>query len=178
MVDLLPGSVADERMVALERVAQTRLASIDLSVLLVALVDHVVPSALPALGWQFGALGPAWSAADEAGKRALLRRSLARRRKRGTAWAVQDALEASGFVAVSIIERPVLLRDGTIRYDGTFQHGYRRAEFWVVVVGSDVSASEVSDLVRAWKRCSAWEHVFFVSAPEELSDVSQYVRGL
>lgn len=173
MASLLPSAVNDERMAALEHVFEMRLEALDLTLLLVNLVDHVHVSALPSLAWQFGALGPSWSLADDEGKRALLRRAVARRRRRGTAWAVLDALSAAGYDDVALIENPTLLRDGSIRRDGTFTRQRHWAWLWVVIAGPG-NREDVLAIVSEWKRCSTHFRSFWVQTPAELMNRSVY----
>lgn len=171
--ELLPSSIADDRMKLLDAVVEDRCSGIELSTLLVYLVEHVTASALPELGMQFGSVGAEWVAADEAGKRALLARVLKRRRLSGTTWAVDDALSGAGYVALEWDERPVILRDGSIRHDGTFQHGYARGEVWLIFA-SGGNVAEVQAIVDRWKRKSIRVHVFWVGDASEYEDQSAY----
>jgi hypothetical protein len=173
MAELLPGSIADERFQRLDRVAAARFAGIDLTQLLVLLIDRVDASALPALGWQFGALDEAWQVASDAEKRELLKRVLARRRVRATPWAVRDALAALGHDSV-IVERPEIRHDGQARHDGTFV--YRSAlpfYFWAVVTGVR-DRDILRNVVNRWKRKSTRGEVYFVSYIGDALDVSAY----
>lgn len=161
MPELLPGSIADDRFRLLERVTETRFAGIDQSKVLVMLVDHVDASALDALAWQFGALDSAWRIANEAEKRELLKRILPRRKRRGTPWAIQDALDVLGHDSV-IREHTHRYHDGTIRRDGTFTYEPKNAfHFWVIALG-DRPRADLQAVVDDWKRLSTRGEVFFV----------------
>jgi hypothetical protein len=173
MAELLPNSIADERFRRLDAVAAARFQGIDQTRLLVYLVDHVEASALPALAWQFDAFGPDWDAANESERRALLKRVLARRRKRGTPWAVEDALRALGHDA-EVVESLPLRRDGSFRYDGTFQHQQTpRFWFWVAVTGNRLREVLLS-VVDKWKRKSTRAAVYFVGDISDAGDPFAY----
>jgi len=163
MNELLPGSIADERFQRLDRVAAARFAGIDLSRALVALIDQVEASALPALGWQFGAIDEAWRVATVPERRELLKRVMARRRKRGTPWAVRDAVEALGHDA-TVRERTseLQVRNGSVPYNGNFFHHSSPWCFWVVVTG--VRGREVLQaVVDRWKRKATRAAVYFIA---------------
>ncbi|MFW6057695.1 MAG: phage tail protein [Persicimonas sp.] len=150
MTSLLPGGIADDRFRELDEVAEERFAALPLSTLLVYLLDHVESSALPALAWQFGALGDTWSAAEsDTERRELLRQAIARRRRRGTPWAIKDALAALGHPALELQEGTKIRRDGSIQRDGF----HDRSGHWAkIAVRFDLPDAEVSDaLMRAVK---------------------------
>jgi phage tail P2-like protein len=166
---ILPASIASESYLRLEQVLEQRFDAIDLTKLLVYLIDHVDASALPALAWQFRALGPAWTAAtSDEERRGLLRRVLARRRHRGTPWAIRDVLEPL-YGPIHIQEDTRIRYDGTIQHNGLFRYGYDAhwARFWVIV--SDAAASSAESIVAAvneWGRASTeLAAVYFVDAP-------------
>lgn len=168
MADLLPGGIRDERFVALQSIAEARFAALDLTRLLVMNVDEVDASALPALAWEFGTFGESWRAAStEAERRALLHRVLARRRRRGTPWAVLDALAAVGHVDACIVEDTTLLYDGSIGYDGLFTYSDGSPfRFWVILNAATVTVSDAAlfGLITQWKRLSArCDAIFFVT---------------
>lgn len=79
----------------------TRLQDLPVEKLLVYLVDAVDAQLLPELGRQFHVTGiEGWHLAntDEA-RRALVKRSIALHRKKGTPWALKEALKTSGIDA-------------------------------------------------------------------------------
>ena len=95
MSDLLlpPPLASDERYQVLGTIA-ARLSDIDITPVLVYLVDTVDASALPLLADQFHILGEGWQfARTEADQRQLLKRAIELHRYKGTRWAVQQALE-------------------------------------------------------------------------------------
>lgn len=91
---LLPPALAsDERFRALGQLA-ARISDIDLSPLLVYLVDTVNASALPTLADQFHILGEGWQfARDDVERRRLIKRSIELHRYKGTRWAIEQVLE-------------------------------------------------------------------------------------
>lgn len=91
---LLPPPLAgDERFRALGRIA-ARISDIDLSPLLVYLVDTVNATALPHLAEQLHLLGEGWQfARDDDERRRLLKRAVELHRYKGTRWAIQQVLE-------------------------------------------------------------------------------------
>lgn len=95
---LLPPPLAgDERFQALGQLA-ARISDIDLSPLLVYLVDTVNPSALPNLAEQLHILGEGWQfARDDDERRRLLKRAIELHRYKGTRWAIQQVLETLAF---------------------------------------------------------------------------------
>jgi len=176
MNELLPNSIADARFKLLDRVAAARFSGIDLSRVLVNLVDHVEASALPALGWAFGAFGEDWNAATTDERRALIRRVIARRRKRGTPWAIRDALQALGHEVV-IRENVRVRHDGTVRRDRTFEYGpHNTFWFWVIVTGAR-SREAVESVVEAWKRKSTRFAVYFVPDIADALNTLKYSTG-
>lgn len=82
------------------------LATIDLSKLLVYLIDSVDASALPYLGSQFDVLGYKGFklAQDEAGQREIIKRAIELHRYKGTEWAIMEALKSIGFSDVELMK--------------------------------------------------------------------------
>jgi phage tail P2-like protein len=107
---LLPPPVADERGLAFLE-ALDRLAELDLTPLLVYRLESVPESALYALAWQLGVLGPAgWDLAETAEQRRdLLRRAIQLHRRKGTPWAVRESLRALGYPDAAVVEETGLL---------------------------------------------------------------------
>jgi len=91
---LLPPPLAgDERFQALGQLA-ARISDIDLSPLLIYLVDTVNASALPNLAEQLHILGEGWQfARDDDERRRLLKRAIELHRYKGTRWAIQQVLD-------------------------------------------------------------------------------------
>ncbi|EHL4739135.1 phage tail protein I [Salmonella enterica subsp. enterica serovar Agona] len=93
---LLPPPLAsDERFSILANIAAERFAQIDLTALLVYLVDIVDASALPSLAGQFHVQGlEGWLfAANELEKRELIKQAIELHKYKGTPWAVRRVLE-------------------------------------------------------------------------------------
>lgn len=81
--------------------ANARLESLDLSPLLVYLVDIVTPDALPHLATQFHVMGnEGWAFADTVDKkRALIKNAFELHRFKGTPWAIENAIKTLGYAA-------------------------------------------------------------------------------
>ncbi|MBJ2714675.1 phage tail protein I [Salmonella enterica subsp. enterica serovar Give] len=93
---LLPPPLAsDERFSVLANIAAERFAQIDLTALLVYLVDIVDASALPSLAGQLHVQGlEGWLfAANEQEKRELIKQAIELHKYKGTPWAVRRGLE-------------------------------------------------------------------------------------
>ncbi|ECE4345346.1 phage tail protein I [Salmonella enterica] len=93
---LLPPPLAsDERFSVLANIAAERFAQIDLTALLVYLVDIVDASALPSLAGQLHVQGlEGWLfAANEQKKRELIKQAIELHKYKGTPWAVRRVLE-------------------------------------------------------------------------------------
>ena len=93
--DLLlpPPLAADRRLQAMGVVAQ-RMSGLDISPVLVYLVDTVNTSVLPGLAEQFHILGEGWQfARNDDERRLLLKRAIELHRYKGTPWAIKQVLE-------------------------------------------------------------------------------------
>lgn len=93
---LLPPPLAsDERFSILANIAAERFAQLDMTTLLVYLVDVVDASALPSLAEQFHVQGlEGWLfASDEQEKRELIKQAIELHKYKGTVWAVRRVLE-------------------------------------------------------------------------------------
>lgn len=127
---LAPPLARDERMRALAAVV-ARLSEIDLSPLLVYLVDQVSGSALLHLAEQFHVLGhEGWNAAtDDMTRRRLIKRAIELHRHKGTPWAVRWALESIGIDADLIdqqAQRAIYAQLNPTRVDSTWTLDGRR----------------------------------------------------
>jgi hypothetical protein len=172
---LIPASIADERMKALDRLAAERFAALSTAAVIVYVIDSVDASALPVLAWQFGALGDTWHlTTDDSARRALLKRTIIRRRHRGTDFAVWDALDAAGITnRVTPSVGVPFLYDGTWRHNGGNRHRQPPLYvFWVVVVGepSSEQLDAINKTIVEWKRLSARFEVFWVDDESGLND--------
>ena len=122
---LLPPPLAgDERFQALGQLA-ARISDIDLSPLLVYLVDTVNASALPNLAEQLHILGEGWQfARNDAERRRMIKRAVELHRYKGTPWAIREIVRRLGFGEVQILEGLGNLRhDGRARRNGIYTYG-------------------------------------------------------
>ncbi|HEI2547332.1 TPA: phage tail protein I [Escherichia coli] len=90
-----PPLASDERFSTLANIAAERFAQLDLTALMVYLVDLVDASALPALAEQFHVQGlEGWLfTTDEREKRELIKQAIELHKYKGTIWAVRRVLE-------------------------------------------------------------------------------------
>ncbi|HBC7535664.1 TPA: phage tail protein I [Escherichia coli] len=109
-----------------------RLDNIDLSVLMVFLVDIVDSSALPWLGEQFSLSGDGWELAESDDvRRMLIKAAIELHRYKGTPWSIRAVIRRFGFGEVDLIEGTGRLSyDGNRSYNGLFVHGDAAA--WAV----------------------------------------------
>ncbi|HDS5691512.1 phage tail protein I [Escherichia coli] len=109
-----------------------RLDNIDLSVLMVFLVDIVDSSALPWLGEQFSLSGDGWELAESDDvRRMLIKAAIELHRYKGTPWSIREVIRRFGFDEVDLIEGTGRLSyDGNRSYNGLFVHGDAAA--WAV----------------------------------------------
>ncbi|HBN7403487.1 TPA: phage tail protein I [Escherichia coli] len=109
-----------------------RLDNIDLSVLMVFLVDIVDSSALPWLGEQFSLSGDGWELAElDDVRRMLIKAAIELHRYKGTPWSIREVIRRFGFGEVDLIEGTGRLSyDGNRSYNGLFVHGDAAA--WAV----------------------------------------------
>ncbi|EEU9502623.1 TPA: phage tail protein I [Escherichia coli] len=109
-----------------------RLDNIDLSVLMVFLVDIVDSSALPWLGEQFSLSGDGWELAESDDvRRMLIKAAIELHRYKGTPWSIREVIRRFGFGEVDLIEGTGHLSyDGNRSYNGLFVHGDAAA--WAV----------------------------------------------
>lgn len=102
---IIPASIRDARTPGFAA-AIDRLGNIEISPLLVYLVNEVQASALPHLAEQFNVYGrSSWRlASTEADKRNLIKRAIELHRFKGTPWALKEAILALGFDEVDLEE--------------------------------------------------------------------------
>ncbi|WP_322080226.1 phage tail protein I [Burkholderia cenocepacia] len=126
MADLLPPVLAkDKRFKVLAQLVE-RLDNVDLSPLLVYLIDGVAPSALPFLADQFSVMGEdGWNLAEsDDAKRALIKGAIELHRYKGTPWAVREVIRRLGLGEVELVEGISRVHyDGKRRYNGWMVHG-------------------------------------------------------
>jgi phage tail P2-like protein len=100
---LIPALARDARSRVIAELA-ARVSGIDLSPVLVYLIDSVNASVLPYLAEQFNVLDEGWQyAVTDAEKRRLLHKAIDLHRHKGTKWSVENALDVLG-LACSVQE--------------------------------------------------------------------------
>lgn len=94
---LIPDGIRDSSTEAFNELIE-RLGTLDLTPLLIYIIDNVHASALPHLAWQFHIEG--WELAEtEEEKRALIKKAIELHRYKGTKWAVENAIKVLGIDA-------------------------------------------------------------------------------
>lgn len=117
-----PSSINDTRTQAHIPLIE-RLGAIDLSPMLVYLIDEVAESALPFLAWQFDILAPWWNyLAGTSSQRTLIKEAVPLHRQRGTPYSITQIVEALGF------ETPVI-QEGQDAWGGS---AWPAAQGWAV----------------------------------------------
>lgn len=124
---ILPPSVnIDKRLLLLEQLFAERLGALDLSVLLVYLIDHVEKSALIWLAKQLSLFGDGWELAkDETSQRELIKTAIEIHRYKGTPWSIKKALAVLGFGDAVLIEHSgYQLHNGSFTHNGSHHYGH------------------------------------------------------
>jgi P2-related tail formation protein len=143
-----------EHLKVFDQIAEERFAELDLSVLLIYMIDTVPAAALPVLGEQFDLLGyKGWNFvdADEAQQRELIKSAIELHRYKGTPWSIKEALRRIGFGGAEIIEGVGEYHDGTfyrnglVRYNGAYGWANFRVIFDLGNV-KGISAEQTADL--------------------------------
>jgi hypothetical protein len=174
---------------AFDRMAEVRSANLDLSVLLVKLIDLTPAALLPFHAEELGVLGyKGWIFADtDLKKRNLLKSALLLHRKAGTGFAIRRALAVIGFPDAVIIEHmPSHYYNGQYYYNGTINYGsYHWANFRVILplpVGgvNPTLISNIKNVIEAWKRlvCHLVDVQFSVAFDEvvTVTDTLEWTR--
>ena len=107
MADLTPASIRDQRSVALMGLLD-RMEMLPIVGIIGDLYnpDKCPAVVLPFMAHQFGVLDESWAlATSEAARRNLVKHAFALQAKRGTAWAMRQALAAIGWPGMTIVER-------------------------------------------------------------------------
>ncbi len=161
MTLVIPDSISSKEHVAkLDELVDERYNNLNLSVLLVYLVNTVPASALPFLGEQFDVMGyKGWRYADtEQKKRDLIKKAIELHRYKGTPWSIKEALKIIG-IPDAIIEEGIYNQyNGIITYNGDNLYGGGSwATFKVFIPDGTFPSltptiiSEVTNLVLAYK---------------------------
>lgn len=106
MADAVPPILAQDPTFGPLAQLTERLTGLDMSRLLIYLVDLVEDDALPYLGEQFHIMGgEGWDfAADDAARRALIKSAIELHRYKGTPWAIKQALDKIGYPESELVE--------------------------------------------------------------------------
>jgi len=117
-----------------DRIFAERLDSIDLTCLLIYLIDNTESSALSNLADQFDVLGyKGWfSTHNDEERRMLLKEAIKRKKYAGTPYAIREALKGVGYGESEIREGYNLLYNGTFKYDGSITYGGNGWAFFAV----------------------------------------------
>ncbi len=118
-------------------------AEIDLSKLLVYMIDTVDASAIPALAEQFDVLGYKGLklAENEAEQRDIIKRAIELHRYKGTEWAIKEALLSIGFAEIELIKTG---------YDHWAKFGLKITNEDVML--TDESFNDIIQMVTEYKR--------------------------
>lgn len=155
MANILASGISNvEHLKVFDQIAEERFAELDLSVLLIYMIDTVPAAALPILGEQFDLLGyKGWNFvdADEAQQRELIKSAIELHRYKGTPWSIKEALRRIGFGGAEIIEGFGQLYDGSFYHNGLVMYNgaYGWANFRVIFdLGNvkGISAQQTADL--------------------------------
>lgn len=108
MADAVPPILAQDPTFGPLAQITERLTDLDMTRLLIYLVDLVEDDALPYLGEQFHIMGgEGWDfAADDAARRALIKSAIELHRYKGTPWAIKQALTKLGLESFALVEHP------------------------------------------------------------------------
>lgn len=136
--ELVASSLRSSALAAYDLLAEKRTEALDLRLLLFSNFDTVDEKMLPIYAEFYGIARFVQNAQQT---RALLSRTIALYRKKGTRWAMKQALAAVGYPDVTIIEGSqgagTVLYNGAINYDGQYQYGGGFwANFAVVIHGT------------------------------------------
>lgn len=121
MANIASGISQIPHLAAFDDMAKARFDNLDVSALLVYVIDTVPEPALYYLASQFDVLGwKGWNLAQAvADRRALIKKAIELHRYKGTVWAIKQAVQSVGFNDCKVIEHVGLDYDGAITYDGT-----------------------------------------------------------
>jgi phage tail P2-like protein len=149
---LIPPGIRDLSTEAFNELID-RLGSLDLTPLLIYIIDNVNASALPHLAGQFHVTGlEGWSIAQtNKEKRALIKRAIELHRYKGTPWAVKQAIRSVGYADAEIIEGlPTVKYNGAYTYSGAedYMGGVRWALFRVILDIGESKSLTKADIER------------------------------
>jgi hypothetical protein len=119
-----------------------RLADVNQDLVLLQDPDTAAAVALTSIAWGWDMLGPLWQALpDDAARREYLEAMYSLQSRRGTPWAVKEALRILGWPdAVILDNQGALYFDGTADFNGFYYYGIGFGEWWEWGVELDLSA--------------------------------------
>lgn len=119
-----------------------RLADVDQDVVLLQDPATAASAALTSIAWGWDMLGPLWEVLpDDAARREYLGSMYSLQSRRGTPWAVKEALRILGWPDAQILDnQTALLYDGTWDFNGFHYYGEGFGEWWEWGVELDLSA--------------------------------------
>lgn len=122
---LATGIKSTPHLAAFDALAENRFDTLDLTPLLIYMIDTVPAAALPFLATQFDVTGfKGWFlATTEQDQRNLIKKAVELHRYKGTPYAIKEALKSVGFGGASILEGTNHLYNGYWSYDGEFTFG-------------------------------------------------------
>ena len=159
---LIPAGIKDENSEVFNELID-RLGTIDITPVIIYLIDEVESTALPHLAEQFHVGGlEGWNLCEtDEEKRTLIKKAIDLHRYKGTPWAIKEALKAVGYQDAEIQEGIAgVYYDGTLSYDG--YEVYRGdVNTWAIFrvlldIGENksltqVQVSRIIDLVKEFK---------------------------
>jgi len=190
MTLVIPDSISNKEHVAkLDELADKRFEDLNLSVLLVYLINTVPASALQFLGEQFDVMGyKGWKyATTEAKKRDLIKRAIELHRFKGTPWSIKEALRVIG-VTPSIVEEGVsIFYNALITHNGGQTYGGGHwANFRVLIpdgaapVIDSALMYEIRQLILEYKNARSHLTDVLVSktADESITIVEEFIMSI
>jgi len=161
---LTPDLLATDARFAALASASERISALPLDGLLTYLIDTTPAHNLPELAQQFNLSAlEGWDLAlSDAQRRSLIQRSIALHRKKGTPWAVREALRLAGAVdSIEIEERlPVTRYDGSISHTGADRYSaHTWAQFRVAANLSDGRPIDAQGTARLIDAINEWKPV-------------------
>lgn len=149
MDNLLADSIRNvPHLAAFDALAAARFDAIDVSPILINLIDTVPASALPYLADQFdvsGIKGYKFAVTDT-DKRDLIKKAIDLHRYKGTPFAVKESLKSLGITDVGILEGVLsIIYNGLYLYDGSFTYGeIQWPRFRVIINASTFSLVDMA----------------------------------
>jgi phage tail P2-like protein len=178
MNSVLATSVAKDHIAVFEQIFAEQLANVDISTVLMNMIDTCPAQALPYLAVQFdveGYKGMRWAITEQE-QRNLIKKAIELHRYKGTPWAVAESLKVLGYNDVEINDHlEEYIYDGTYDYNGTIYYGSPHwAMFRVIIFIADNFEwtadlyPDIVILVNEYKNTRS--HLLDISAGLRISD--------